>query len=127
MKLRPIGFVRSSLKHRDEAPKQGSEGAPEAEIVILPEYHDALDGLEIGNRMVLLTWLHKADRNYLRVHPRGDQGRPLRGVFSTRSPDRPNPVGLHDVTITGMDGLTFRVAPLEAIDGTPVIDIKPKA
>lgn len=125
MRLTPVGIVRSPLKKREDAPKQGREGAPAAEIVIDPAFADALQGLQAGNRLVLLTWLDRARRDALLVHPRGDENRALRGVFSTRSPHRPNPVGLHEVTLLALDGLTLRVEPLEALDGTPIIDIKP--
>lgn len=123
--LTPIGYVHSVIKTRDQAPKQGTEGAPSAEISILPEYRDALDGMEPGSRLILLTWFHKSDRTYLRVHPRGNVNTPKRGIFSTRSPDRPNPIGLHEVTLTRITNLSLEVTPLEALDGTPVVDIKP--
>ncbi|WP_320170157.1 tRNA (N6-threonylcarbamoyladenosine(37)-N6)-methyltransferase TrmO [Maridesulfovibrio sp.] len=122
--LKIIGHIYSSIKTRSEAPKQGTEGDVEAVIEINEEYADALDGLKEGSRIILLTWLHQSDRTYLRVHPRGDVNRPKRGVFATRSPDRPNPIGLHPVTVTGIEGLKVKVHPLEAIDGTPLIDIK---
>jgi L-fuculose-phosphate aldolase len=125
LQLRPVGFVHSPLTRREEAPKQGREGAPSAEVRVSPEYSDALFGLKQGSRLVLLTWLHQADRQLLQVHPRGDTARPRRGVFSTRSPDRPNPIGLHEVTVTAIQDNVLRVEPLEAIDGTPVLDIKP--
>jgi tRNA-Thr(GGU) m(6)t(6)A37 methyltransferase TsaA len=125
--IRPIGWVRSSLVHRAEAPKQGHEGAPDARVEVLPEYAPALRGLTVGQDVLLLTWLHLADRTVLEVHPRGDPNRPLSGVFSTRSPDRPNPVGLHPVRLLGItDGRWLQVSGLEAVDGTPVIDIKPR-
>lgn len=125
MQLRRIGTVRSVLDDKATAPKQGTEDAPDAVVEVDPAYCDALQGLEAGARIVLVTWLDRADRSYLKVHPRGDASRPKRGVFTTRSPDRPNPVGLHEVTIKAMDGLTLTVGPLEALDRTPVIDIKP--
>ena len=124
--LEPVGMVRSSLHRRQDAPHQGVEGAPEAWIEIDPRFRDALDGITQNSELLLLTWLHLADRNSLKVHPRGDADKPLRGVFATRSPDRPNPIGLHRVSVLEIDtekGL--RVAPLEALDGTPVVDIKP--
>jgi len=125
--IRPIGWVRSSLVHRAEAPKQGHEGAPDARVEVLPEYAPALRGLTVGQDVLLLTWLHLADRTVLEVHPRDDPNRPLSGVFTTRSPDRPNPVGLHPVRLLGItDGRWLRVSGLEAVDGTPVIDIKPR-
>ena len=123
--LKPIGVVRSPLLRREDAPRQGSEGAPNASIVLEPSFADALQGVGVGDQLVVLTWLHLADREILQVHPRDDETRPLTGVFATRSSDRPNPVGLHQVTVLGIDGLELAVGPLEAIDGTPVVDIKP--
>ena len=125
MLLRPIGYVRSSLKNREECPKQGNENGPEGTIIIDPQWQEGLDGLEKGREVLILTWLHLAERDILKVHPRGDAGRPLRGVFATRSPSRPNPIGLHRVTILEMTERGMRVAPLDVIDGTPVVDIKP--
>jgi tRNA-Thr(GGU) m(6)t(6)A37 methyltransferase TsaA len=122
--IRPIGVVRSELKNREEAPMQGYEGAPEAWLEIVPEVADGLQGIEAGSDAILLTWLHRSERDTLLVHPRGDPDAPLTGVFATRSPDRPNPIGLHRVTVLEVDGRRLRVAPLEAIDGTPVVDIK---
>jgi len=123
--LNPIGVVRSPLRNRADAPRQGSEGAPDAWILLEPSYADALQGVSVGDQIVVLTWLHEADRSVLQVHPRDDESRPLTGVFATRSSDRPNPIGLHRVTVYGIDGLELAVGPLEAIDGTPVVDIKP--
>ena len=123
--MNPIGVVRSPLHNRADAPRQGSEGAPDAWILLDPSYADALQGVAAGDELVLLTWLHEADRSVLQVHPRDDASRPLTGVFATRSSDRPNPIGLHRVTVNGIDGLELAVGPLEAIDGTPVVDIKP--
>jgi tRNA-Thr(GGU) m(6)t(6)A37 methyltransferase TsaA len=120
----PIGVVRSELKNREEAPMQGYEGAPEAWIEIVPEAADGLQGIEAGSYAILLTWLHQSERDTLLVHPRGDPDAPLTGVFATRSPDRPNPIGLHRVKVLEVDGRRLRVGPLEAIDGTPVVDIK---
>lgn len=122
--LKIIGYVRSEFKDRADTPKQGNEGGIEAVVEIKEEYAEAMDGLAEGTEIVLLSWLHAADRSYLKVHPRGDQLKAKRGVFSTRSPDRPNPIGLHPVTVTGIKGLKIKVRPLEAIDGTPLIDIK---
>ncbi|MGE4554413.1 MAG: tRNA (N6-threonylcarbamoyladenosine(37)-N6)-methyltransferase TrmO [Desulfovibrionaceae bacterium] len=122
--LHPIGIVRSVLKDRALAPKQNTEGAPDAWVEVAPAYAEALVGLAPGQKIILITWLHEADRTVQQVHPRGDLTRPIRGVFSTRSPDRPNPLGLHEVTLVGMDGMRLHVEPLEAIDGTPVVDIK---
>jgi tRNA-Thr(GGU) m(6)t(6)A37 methyltransferase TsaA len=123
--LTPIGVVRSPLKNRADAPRQGDEGAPDATILVEPSYADALQGIEPGDELLVLTWLHEADRSVLQVHPRDDETRPLTGVFATRSSDRPNPIGLHVVTVLAIDGLELLVGPLEAIDGTPLVDIKP--
>lgn len=124
-KLTILGTVRSPLTDRDTAPKSGSEGAPEAWLELDPEYAPALLGLEVGSRILVLTWLHQGDRETLQCHPRADKNRPLRGVFATRSPDRPNPIGLHEVTLLEIAApARLRVFPLEAIDGTPIVDIK---
>jgi tRNA-Thr(GGU) m(6)t(6)A37 methyltransferase TsaA len=122
--VKPIGIVRSPLKERRDAPKQGKEGAPDAWIEITPEAMEATEGLAAGDRLILLTWLDRADRDVLKVRPRSDPQRNLTGVFSTRSPDRPNPIGLHEVTIREVAAGRLLVGPLEAIDGTPVVDIK---
>jgi tRNA-Thr(GGU) m(6)t(6)A37 methyltransferase TsaA len=121
----PIGWVASTLTAIDDAPPQGDEGAPDATIVLRPELRTALRGLQAGDRLLVLTWLDRADRTTLEVHPRGDPARPRQGVFSTRAPDRPNPIGLHEVQLLAIDDTELRVGPLEALDGTPVIDIKP--
>ena len=126
MQLRPIGTVRSPLTDLDTAPMQAHEGAPEAWLEFDPSVLDALDGLRAGDDIIVLTWLDLADREVLRVHPRDDPATPMRGVFSTRSQARPNPIGLHELRILEVDGLRVRVSALEAIDGTPVIDVKPK-
>lgn len=123
--VRPVARVESPLTDRAAAPKQGDEGAPPARVVFEPEFHPAAADIRPGDRLVLLTWLHKADRDVRAVHPRGDPDRPSTGVFSTRSPDRPNPIGLHPVTVTAVDGGTLTVTGLEAVDGTPVLDVKP--
>jgi len=123
--VRPVAVVRSALLDRATAPKQGDEGAPPSRVVFDPQFHPAAADLRPGDRLVLLTWLHEADRDVQAVHPRGDRDRPSTGVFSTRSPDRPNPIGLHTVTVTAVDGGTLTVTGLEAIDGTPVLDVKP--
>ena len=123
--VQPIGWVESPLLHRDEAPRQGDEGAPEAWLVFEPAVVEALDGIRTGDEVIVLTWLHRARRDVLRVHPRGDPSRAQEGVFSTRSPDRPNPIGLHRVEVAAIDGGRVRVRGLEAVDGTPVVDVKP--
>ena len=123
--LEPIGFVRSELTRLEDAPMQGDEGAPEAWLELTPQAVQGLMGIQPGAELILLTWLHLAERDVLQVHPRGDLNRPLTGVFATRSPDRPNPVGLHRVSVLEVTERNLRVAPLEAIDGTPIIDIKP--
>ena len=123
--IEPIGTIHSQLKSRQEAPNQGSEGAPEAWIDLNPEFAEGLEGISAGCDLVLITWLHRARRDTLKVHPRRDPTRPLAGVFATRSPDRPNPLGLHQVRVLEINGTRIRVSPLEAIDGTPLVDIKP--
>ncbi|MEY9873605.1 tRNA-Thr(GGU) m(6)t(6)A37 methyltransferase TsaA [Streptacidiphilus sp. MAP12-33] len=123
--LRPIGRVESVLTDRSGAPRQPDEGAPDAWLVFDDVYAPALDGLAPGLDVLLLTWLDRADRDTLAVHPRGDAARPLTGVFATRAPDRPNPIGLHDVHILAVDGPRVHVRHLEAIDGTPILDVKP--
>lgn len=125
-RLRPIGWVRSALKDPAAAPKQNDEGAPEASIEIEPEFLPALDGLEPGQDIIAVTWLHLADRSILAVHPRDDPANPLTGVFATRSADRPNPLGLHRTRLLRIeDERTLVLAELEAVDGTPVVDLKP--
>lgn len=123
--VRPIGVVRSPLRSAQDAPKQGAEGAPSAWIEIDAAYSVALADLAVGDRLLLLTWLHEARRDLLQVHPRDDLNAPLKGVFATRSADRPNPIGLHPVSLLAIDGLRLQVEPLEAVDGTPVLDLKP--
>jgi len=123
--LRPIGVIRSALKSREKAPRQGREGAPEAWLEVRKFAAPALDGLAAGDDIIVVTWLHKSRREVLKVHPRGNMQNPLVGVFATRSPDRPNPLGLHRVTVRKVDGRRLLVGPMEAIDGTPVVDIKP--
>jgi tRNA-Thr(GGU) m(6)t(6)A37 methyltransferase TsaA len=123
--LRPIGIIRSSIKKRSEAPKQGSEGAPDAWLEVSPLVAEGLDGLAAGDDVIVVTWLHQARRDVLKVHPRSERHRPLTGVFATRSPDRPNPLGLHAVTVREVAKNRLRIGPIEAIDGTPVVDIKP--
>jgi tRNA-Thr(GGU) m(6)t(6)A37 methyltransferase TsaA len=123
--VRPVGRVESTLVRREQAPMQGSEGAPAAWIVFDGAVRAAMRDLRPGDRVVVLTWLHEADRDVQLVHPRDDRTVPETGVFSTRSPDRPNPIGLHPVEVIEVDGLRVLVEPLEAIDGTPVVDVKP--
>jgi tRNA-Thr(GGU) m(6)t(6)A37 methyltransferase TsaA len=124
-RVTPIGFVRSSITSRDDAPKQGREGAPDAWLELCEHVVDALQGIQPGDMLFVLTWLHLAEREVLKVHPRDDRTRPMAGVFATRSPYRPNPIGLHRVRVVEIAGARLKVGPLEAIDGTPVIDIKP--
>jgi tRNA-Thr(GGU) m(6)t(6)A37 methyltransferase TsaA len=124
LSLLEIGLLRSSLTELADAPRQGAEGAPDAWLEVQPRYAAALDGVEVGNELVVITWLHKADRGTLQTHPRNDPSKALTGVFATRSPDRPNPLGLHRVRVRERSGLHLRVGPIEAIDGTPVVDIK---
>jgi tRNA-Thr(GGU) m(6)t(6)A37 methyltransferase TsaA len=123
--LRSIGVVDSPLTERASAPRQGDEGSPEAWLVFEPDVLDALHGLRAGDEVLVLTWLDRARREVLRVHPRGDAARAEQGVFNTRSPDRPNPIGLHRVEIVDIDGARARVRNLEALDGTPILDVKP--
>ena len=123
--LRAIGAVRSSLKDAADAPRQADEGAPAAWLEFVPQVAEGLKTLKPGDEIVLLTWLDRARRDVLSVHPRGDTTRPQEGVFSTRSPHRPNPIGLHRVRITSVDGARIEVDHLEALDGTPILDVKP--
>jgi tRNA-Thr(GGU) m(6)t(6)A37 methyltransferase TsaA len=123
--LHPVGFIHSPLKHREEAPRQGGEGAPDAWLEVNPMLAGGLDGIAVGDEIIVITWFHQAHRDILKLHPRGDKTMPLTGVFATRSPDRPNPLGLHRVTVLQIDGPRLKVGPIEAIDGTPVVDIKP--
>lgn len=133
--LEPVGFIRSTLKTRADAPRQGPEGGPDAWLEIEPQFAKALVGLEVGHELIVITWLHEARRDVLKNHPRSDPSRPLTGVFYTRSPARPNPLGLHPVTVreihpplgadSGATGRTrLRIGPIEVFDGTPVVDIK---
>lgn len=123
--LEPIGYVRSTLRSRAGAPLQGNEGAPAARVELTQRVHAGLEGISAGQQVVLLSWLHEGRRDVLRLHPRGDSSLPLSGVFATRSPDRPNPIGLHRVRVLAVHPGALEVAPLEAIDGTPIVDIKP--
>jgi tRNA-Thr(GGU) m(6)t(6)A37 methyltransferase TsaA len=123
--LMVIGFVRSELRRREDSPRQGKEGAPDAWLELDNKYLPALDGVVVGDDLIILTWFHQSDRQVQRVHPRGEASNPMIGVFATRSPDRPNPIGLHPVRVLELSGNRLKVGPLEAIDGTPVVDIKP--
>lgn len=122
--LAPVGVLRSTLTARKDAPRQGSEGAPDAWIEMDPAVAEGLDGIQVGDDLIIITWLHQGQRDTLKTHPRNDMSQPMRGVFATRSPDRPNPLGLHRVTVRAIEGSRLRVGPIEAIDGTPVVDIK---
>ncbi len=122
--LRPIGHVRSTLREIEQAPRQGFEGAPDAWLDIDADLAPALNGIRTGDALIVITWLHRAGRDVLQTHPRNDPTTPLTGVFATRSPDRPNPLGLHRVTVREIIDGQLRVGPLEAIDGTPVVDLK---
>ena len=123
--LTQIGTVESPLTDPASAPKQGDEGAPDAWLNFAPAVLVGLEGLRAGDEVIVLTWLHRARRDVLRVHPRGDTSRPQQGVFNTRSPDRPNPIGLHRVQILSIDRTRVQVRNLEAVDGTPIVDLKP--
>ena len=125
MELRPVGVIRSVLKLREAAPKQGREGAPDAWLEVYAWAAEALQGIRPGDELIVITWLHDANRDVLQVHPRSDPRKPVTGVFGTRSPDRPNPLGLHPVVVQAIEGSRLLVGPIEAIDGTPVVDIKP--
>jgi tRNA-Thr(GGU) m(6)t(6)A37 methyltransferase TsaA len=122
--LDPIGIIRSEIKTRDDAPLFYTEGAPNAFLDIFPEYKDGFDQLQAGEEIIVITWLHLANREVLKVHPRGDPSNPLTGVFLTRSPDRPNPLGLHRVKVLKIYATHLQIGPIEVIDGTPVVDIK---
>jgi tRNA-Thr(GGU) m(6)t(6)A37 methyltransferase TsaA len=123
--VHPIGFIRSDIKSRTDAPRQGLEGAPNAFLEMLPACVEGLERMQVRDEIIVITWLHGAQRDVLKVHPRGEPANPLTGVFSTRSPDRPNPLGLHRVKVLEIASGRLYVGPIEAIDGTPVIDIKP--
>jgi tRNA-Thr(GGU) m(6)t(6)A37 methyltransferase TsaA len=122
--IKPIGFIRSEIKNTEDAPLFYTEGAPNAIVEMLPVYSDGLHRIKPGDEIIVITWLHLADRGVLKVHPRGDNSNPLTGVFLTRSPDRPNPLGLHRVQVLEINSNRLSIGPIEAIDGTPVIDIK---
>jgi tRNA-Thr(GGU) m(6)t(6)A37 methyltransferase TsaA len=123
--LRPIGVVQSSILTREDAPSQGNEGAPNAWISFNKNIAEGLDGIRVGDQVIIITWFHQSSRDVLKLHPRWDKNNPLTGVFATRSPDRPNPIGIHPVTVLQIGNSKIKVSNLEAIDGTPVIDIKP--
>jgi len=123
--LHPVGRIRSALRGRDDAPRQGAEGAPDAWLEVNSAFASALRGIAAGDQVIVITWLHQSNREVLEVHPRGDPQAPLAGVFATRSPDRPNPLGLHRVTVREIADSRLRIGPIEAIDGTPVVDLKP--
>jgi len=123
--LRPIGVIRSSIEERSDAPRQGWEGAPDAWLDVKPSASKGLHRMAVGDDIIVITWLHRGRRDVLQVYPRGDRRHRLTGVFATRSPDRPNPLGLHPVTVKEIRGNRLRIGPIEAIDGTPVVDIKP--
>ena len=123
--LNPIGVIHSELKDKRKAPLFYNEGAPDAKLEIFSNYHEGLHRLQVQDELIIITWFHLSDRSVLKVHPRGDKKNPLTGVFLTRSPDRPNPLGLHRVTVKEIGSNYIMVGPIEAIDGTPVIDIKP--
>ena len=123
--LRPVGWIRSTLKDRKGAPRQGSEGAPDAWLEVEPWAADALLRVKAGDELLVFTWLHQGRRQVFQVYPRSDPKQRLHGVFATRSPDRPNPIGLHPVTVRRISGTRLRIGPIEAIDGTPVVDVKP--
>jgi tRNA-Thr(GGU) m(6)t(6)A37 methyltransferase TsaA len=123
--IEQIGIIRSELGSREDAPRQVYEGAPHAWLQVHSAFTEGLKGIAVGHEIILITWLHKAQRDILKLHPRRNKNRPLTGVFATRSPDRPNPLGLHRVSVLEISGNRLKVGPLEAIDGTPVVDIKP--
>jgi len=123
--LRPVGVIKSDLKSRKNAPRQGAEGAPDAWLEVRPWASAALHLLSPGDEIIVITWFHHARRDVMQVRPRSDPRNPITGVFATRSPDRPNPLGLHPVVVRAIDGNRLRIGPIEAIDGTPVVDIKP--
>ena len=125
IELKPVGRVESQLTDKADAPTQGDEGAPDAWLVFERDVLAALEGIRPGDRLIVLTWLDRAQRDVLRVHPRDDTANPKQGVFKTRSPDRPNPIGLHEVEVLAIEGERVHVRPLEALDGTPIMDVKP--
>ncbi|HZB13445.1 MAG TPA: tRNA (N6-threonylcarbamoyladenosine(37)-N6)-methyltransferase TrmO [Chryseolinea sp.] len=125
LNVKPVGIVQSELTRREDCPLQGNEGAPEAWLKITDEFIEALDGIKVGSDAILLTWFHLANRDVLKCYPRNETNAPHVGVFTTSSPDRPNPIGLHTVKILAMERGRIKVFPLEALDGTLLLDIKP--
>ena len=125
LELNPIGAIRSTLTDRKNAPRQADEGAPDAWLELDPKYKHGLLGMKAGDKVIVLTWLHQSRRETLQVHPRSIPNAPLTGVFATRSPDRPNPIGLHETTVLEITEKGIHLAAIECIDGTPVLDIKP--
>ena len=125
LRLRPVAFISSALSALDEAPRQGSEGAPDAWLEMEEWALPALEGIAVGDELIVITWFHRARRDVFRVRPRSDPNNPLTGVFATRSPDRPNPLGLHPVSVRSIQGRRLLIGPIEAVDGTPVVDLKP--
>jgi tRNA-Thr(GGU) m(6)t(6)A37 methyltransferase TsaA len=125
IEIKPVGWVESPLTDRAEAPKQGTEGGPNAWLVFEPDLLEALHGIEPGDEILVFTWLDRGRRDVLQTHPRDDPANPVQGVFNTRSPDRPNPIGMHPVTVVAIDGARVLVSELEALDGTPIVDVKP--
>ena len=125
LELKPVGRVESQLTDKADAPRQGDEGAPDAWLVFERDVLAALEGIRPGDRLIVLTWLDRAQRDVLRVHPRDDTANPKQGVFKTRSADRPNPIGLHEVDVIAIQAERVHVRPLEALDGTPIVDVKP--
>lgn len=123
--VRPVGFIRSELKTVEAAPLFYTEGAPNAQLELIPAFRDGLDRVQVGQELIVVTWLHLARRDILKVHPQGNLSKPLTGVFLTRSPDRPNPLGLHRARVLEKNAAGLLIGPIEAIDGTPVLDIKP--
>ena len=124
-RIRPVGIIRSEITARRDAPKQGPEGAPDAWLEVYSWAAEGLLGIGAGDELIVITWFHQSRRDTFQVHPRSDPRNPLTGVFATRSPDRPNPLGLHPVVVRSIEGTRLRIGPMEAIDGTPVVDIKP--
>jgi tRNA-Thr(GGU) m(6)t(6)A37 methyltransferase TsaA len=123
--LHAIGYIRSTVRDLHESPRQGNEGASDAWLEVDPAFSRGLSRMARGDEVIVITWLHRADRTVLEVHPRGDVANPLSGVFTTRSPDRPNPIGLHRVVVRDIAGTRLRIGPIEVLDGTPVVDLKP--